>query len=47
MLMDATTAMAVLSDAFSRCRWEDMRTPEVFSALDTLGKIVNVDWPFR
>ena len=45
--MNANTAMAVLSDAFNRCRYEDMRTPEVFAALDTLGKLVNLDWPFN
>ena len=45
--MDATTAMAVLSDAFARCRGEDMRTQEVFAALDTLGRLVNLDWPFN
>lgn len=45
--MDATTAMLVLSDAFTRCRGEDMRTPEVFAALDTLGKLATVDWPFN
>jgi hypothetical protein len=37
----------MLSDAFNRWRDEDMRTPEVFAALDMLGKMVNVDWPFR
>jgi len=39
--------MSVLNDAFNRCRDNDMRTPEVFAALDTLGKLVNIDWPFN
>jgi len=29
-------AMAVLDDAFRRCREEDIRTPDVFAALDYL-----------
>jgi hypothetical protein len=45
--MDATTAMTMLSGFFNRSRDEDMRTREVFAALDILGKMVNVDWPFR
>jgi hypothetical protein len=34
--MDKTTVLAVLEDAFERCKREDMRTTEVYGALDFL-----------
>lgn len=45
--MDNTTALAVLEDALERCRREDMRTPEVFAALDFLKARATVQWPFE
>lgn len=45
--MDTTTALAVLADALERCRGEDMRTAEVFAALDFLAARANVKWPFE
>jgi hypothetical protein len=44
--LDVETALAVLEDALSRCRREDMRTPEVFAALDFLGSRAGSKWPF-
>ena len=45
--MDVTTAVAVLADALQRCRNEDMRTAEVYAALDFLeGRAVR-KWPFN
>ncbi len=41
-----TTALAVLTDALDRCRDEDMRTAEVFAALDFLEAHANRKWPF-
>ena len=45
--MDVTTALAVLEDAFQRCRDEDMRTAEVYTALDFLEARASVKWPFE
>jgi hypothetical protein len=39
-------AVAVLDDAFSRCRKEDMLTPEVYAALDYLKSKSTEKWPF-
>jgi hypothetical protein len=44
--IDVTTALALLQDALDRCRDEDMRTPEVFAALDFLEARASVKWPF-
>jgi hypothetical protein len=44
--MDVTTALAVLQDAPDRCRDEDMRTPDVFAALDFLEARATRKWPF-
>ena len=44
--MDETSALAVLENAFDRCRCEDMRTPEVFAALDYLKERASTKWPF-
>jgi hypothetical protein len=44
--MDKTTALAVLENALERCRKEDMRTPDVFAALDFLAARASVQWPF-
>src|SRR2546428_8503747 len=35
--LDPTTALNVLADALAHCRNEDMRTVEVFAALDALA----------
>jgi hypothetical protein len=40
-------ALGVLSDALDRCRDEDMRTAEVFAALDLLAAGASVSWPFE
>jgi hypothetical protein len=45
--VDTTTALAVLTEAFDRCRNEDIRTPEVFAALDFLAARATVKWPFE
>jgi hypothetical protein len=42
-----TDALVVLQDALDRCRDEDMRTPEVFAALDFLGARTKQKWPFQ
>jgi hypothetical protein len=44
--MDKTTALAVLEDALERCRREDMRTAEVYGALDFLEAHAVRKWPF-
>jgi hypothetical protein len=44
--MNTTTALAVLTDARDRCRKEDMRTAEVFAALDFLEARATRKWPF-
>jgi hypothetical protein len=44
--MDTTTALAALTDALDRCRNEDMRTAEVFAALDFLEARANQKWAF-
>jgi hypothetical protein len=45
--VDVTTAIAVLTDALQRCRTEDMRTANVFAALDFLAARASVKWPFE
>jgi hypothetical protein len=45
--VDTTTALAVLNQALDRCRNEDVRTPEVFAALDFLAASATVKWPFE
>ena len=44
--MEVTTALAVLENALDRCRHEDMRTAEVFAALDFLEVHATQKWPF-
>jgi hypothetical protein len=44
--MDTTTALAILADALQRSRKEDMRTAEVYAALDFLAARTSVKWPF-
>ena len=44
--MDTTAAIAVLENALERCRKEDMRTPDVFAALDFVAARASVQWPF-
>lgn len=43
---DKVTALAVLQNAFDRCRKEDIRTPEVLAALNFLELNSTVTWPF-
>jgi hypothetical protein len=45
--MDKTTALAVLEEALERCRREDMRTAEVYGALDFLEGLAFRKWPFE
>ena len=45
-MTEIAQAMVVLNDAFRRCRQEDMRTPEVFAALDYLTAKSVETWPF-
>jgi hypothetical protein len=45
--MDTTIALAILTDALDRCRDEDMRTADVFAALDFLAARATVKWPFE
>jgi hypothetical protein len=40
-------ALAILADAVSCCRAEDMRTAEVFAALDLLARHTPTRWPFE
>ena len=44
--MDTTKALSLLSNALDRCQMEDIRTPEVFAALDLLATRATVKWPF-
>jgi hypothetical protein len=41
-----SNALAILQNALDRCRTEDMRTTEVFAALDFLSQRAAVKWPF-
>jgi hypothetical protein len=45
--MNTTDALAVLTDALKRCRTEDVRTPQVFAALEFLAARAAVTWPFE
>jgi hypothetical protein len=45
--MDSTAALNILTDALDRCRNEDMRTVEVFAALDNLAANASTQWPFE
>lgn len=44
--MGKTTALSVLQSVLDRCRSEDIRTPEVYAALDFLAAQTIVKWPF-
>jgi hypothetical protein len=44
---ERSQALAVLADAVDGCRSEDMRTPEVFAALEALSARAAVKWPFE
>ena len=46
-MRDVETALDVLTDALNHCRREDMRTPEVFGALDFLEPRASSKWPFE
>ena len=43
--MDKTTGLAILEDALERCKREDMRTAEVYGALDFLEAQAVRKWP--
>jgi hypothetical protein len=45
--MDPTTALNVLADALARCRNEDMRTVEVYAALDALAAMQSLKGPLN
>jgi hypothetical protein len=45
--VDTTIALAVLTNALDRCCDEDIRTPDVFAALDFLAARTTVKWPFE
>ena len=45
--MDATAALNILTDALVCCRNGDMRTVEVFAALDALATNTTAQWPFE
>ena len=45
--MEPTAALNILTDALARCRNEDMRTVEVFAALDALAASATAQWPFE
>jgi len=40
-------AIVILQDALDRSRTEDIRTPEVFAALDFLAARATAKWPFK
>jgi hypothetical protein len=42
---DLNSALAILADAFARCRKQDMRTAEVFTALEFLFSHTPEQWP--
>jgi hypothetical protein len=42
--MDIKSALAILTDALIRCREEDMRTAEVFAALEFLAFRTRQQW---
>jgi hypothetical protein len=44
--LDTRNAFMVLIDALNRCRDEDIRTPEVFAALECLESRARIKWPF-
>jgi hypothetical protein len=46
-LARVSAALDVLVDALDRCRTEDMRTTEVFAALDFLETPATAKWPFE
>jgi hypothetical protein len=45
--MDRQQALTILQNALDRCRDEDMRTPEVFEALDFLAARRSGAWQFK
>jgi hypothetical protein len=45
--MNCSEALAVLQDALGRCRGEDMRTPEVFTALNLFAARAEPQWLFE
>ena len=45
-LTDKAVALATLQRSLDRCRSEDIRTSEVFAALDLLALNATVKWPF-
>jgi len=47
MTEEERNALAILADAVSRCRLEDMRTVEVFASLELLALRTSTRWPFE
>ena len=47
MDVDVKTALGILTDAVDRCRKEDMRTAEVYTALNYLTRKSGRKWPFQ
>jgi hypothetical protein len=45
--LDTETALRILADARDRCEKEDMRTAEVFAALDHLEARAEILWPYE
>ena len=45
--MDIKAALSILEDALNRCRQEDMRNAEVYTALNYLQLSANIAWPFE
>jgi hypothetical protein len=45
--MSGEEALAILADGVDRCRDEDMRTAEVFAALEVLSARAALKWPFQ
>ena len=45
--MDTRIALGILDDALQRCRKEDVRTPEVYAALEFLEARAVRKWPFN
>ena len=46
-LSHCRAALRALEDALARCRHDDMRTPEVFAALELLEFTADPKWPFK
>ena len=45
--MDIKAALSILEDALNRCRQEDIRNAEVYTALQYLQLSASTAWPFQ